>query len=519
MFNTGIGKQYSSSQNFQINLSKKDSEKSTQNTFTTNIFENNISEYAIKIADKGQSAGFPASRDPLGGLNFSGDPQLDLAPSKIESDKGIKIATCPEGGLNLTGDPSLLPPVMKAKDKGTALSVFPDGGLNLTGQPIKKLILPVASGKVDFPEESQLLSAGKQVDFPGNSDMAEEISTGSLLPNKKYIVTFPEDEISSTQTSTIKMPPSTPQQPVGTKMASLVAPQSIAPKALSPAVAPSTNASIAKTTVKEQTYTPKATAPMTAVPEAAPIQKSRPIPNASAEIKSLYGQKMNVKNQRLYKLINENEYNPQLREYLLTCRVDDLVKKVSAINPEYITHLGKCCEKYKITKTEDKLMLLAQLQQESNINPEAVSRSGAFGFMQIMPGTAALMNKAYYKSSDPLVSWDRQMDYKNPLDNIEMGVALMAENLRRYKKAEMPILTALGAYNAGTVPTDAYLNGTPMKTKKGTINAEGSKTLYGIPPYDEPQLYYQIIPATQDYMLRHPEKIASIIPLLTNPEG
>lgn len=500
MFNTGIGKQYSSSQIFQINLSKKDSEKNTQNTFTTNIFEDYTSKYAIKVADKDKNAGFPISRDPLGGLNLSGEPQLDLAPEQIEKDKGIKLATCPEGGLNLTGDPSLLPPTLKAKDKGTALSVFPDGGLNLTGQPVQKLTLPVASGKVDFPDDVELLSAGKQIDFPGNSDLAEEISTGSLLPNKKYVVTFPEEEVITPQTGTLKTPPMTPQQPAGTKMASLIAPKAITP-------------------TKDQSYASKVTAPMTAVPEAAPMQKSRPIPNASAEIKSLYGQKMSVKNQRLYKLILENEYNPQLKEYLLTCRVDDLVKKVGAINPEYMTHFGKCCEKYKITKDEDKLTLLAQMQQESNLDQNAESRSGAFGLMQIMPGTAAMMNKAYYKSPDSLISWDRKMDYKNPLDNIEMGVALMAENIRRYRKTEMPIYTALGAYNAGTVPTDAYLNGTPMKTKKGTINAEGAKTLYGIPPYDEPQLYYQIIPATQDYMLRHPDKIASILPLLKSPQN
>lgn len=537
MFNTGVDKNRSSKQNWQINP-YENAKSGTQSAFIDNIFEDNASKYAIKVIEKDPRGGFPASRDPLGGLNLTGKPQPDLAPAQIKKDGGLKVTTYPEGGLNLTGEPKMVHPTLKAQDKGTRLLTNPDGGLNLTGKPVsQQLTIPNASGIVDFPDDDPvsdnetatvvLPKSDKQVEYPGNSDLTDDILSGKALPNKKYIITFPDDEPVAPKALTPQNP--TPQISAPKTVAPQTAPtQTIAPKSIAPktepVIAPTTVAPKAapkvtpptqKTPAKVQTAIP---APMTAVPQVAP-RDNRPIPDASAEIKSLYGQKMNVKNQRLYKLILENEYNPQLKEYLLTCRVDDLVQKVNAMNPEYITHLSKCCEKYGITKEEDKLTLLAQMQQESNLNPNAESRSHAFGFMQVMPGTAALMNKAYYKSSDRLISWNRKMDYRNPLDNIEMGVALMAENQRRYRNTETPMLTALGAYNAGTVPTDAYLYGTTVKTKKGTINPEGAKTLYGIPPYDEPQLYYQIIPATKDYMLRHPEKIATIRQLLASNQG
>lgn len=522
MFNTGVDKNCSSKQNWKANP-LKNATPSTQSALIGNIFDNDISKYAIQVEEKDINGGFPVSRDPLGGLNLTGKQQSDLTPAPIAKDGGLKVTTYPEGGLNLTGEPKMVPPTLKAKDRGTRLLRNPDGSLNLTGKPVsQQLTIPNASGIVDFPDDVAspdnesasiiLPKADKPVEYPGNSDFSDDILSGKVLPNKKYIITFPEDEPVAPKTVAPQTAPTQTVAPkaIAPKTAPVIAPTAVAPKA-APAAAPSAQKAPAKT----QAAIP---APMTAVPQVAP-RDNRPIPDASAEIKSFYGQKMNVKNQRLYKLILENEYNPQLKEYLLTCRVDDLVQKVNAMNPEYITHLSKCCEKYGITKEEDKLMLLAQMQQESNLNPNAESRSHAFGLMQVMPGTAALMNKAYYKSPDRLISWNRKMDYKNPLDNIEMGVALMAENQRRYRNTETPMLTALGAYNAGTVPTDAYLYGTTVKTKKGIINPEGAKTLYGIPPYDEPQLYYQIIPATKDFMLRHPDKIAAIRQLLASNQG
>lgn len=519
MFNNEMNSDYSSQNSQQVDKLKKKLNSTTQNdfqseksTFSGTIFDDNNSKYALNVGDQDSNNGFPLSRDPLGGLNLSGKPQSDLAPAPIAKDEGLKVTTFPEGGLNLTGDPKMVPPTLKAQDKGTKLSTNPDGSLNLTGQPpSQKLTLPQAKGQVEFFDEETapvpLPKADKQVDYPGNSDLTDDILSGNVLPNKKYIITFPEDELIAPKTIT---PQAVPPQTVPPKIITLKTEPVIAPTTVAPKMAPKVAPPAQKAPVKVQAAIP---APMTAVPQVAP-KDNRPIPDASAEIKSLYGQKMSVKNQRLYKLILENEYNPQLKEYLLTCRVDDLVKKVNSLDPAYLTHFSKCCEKYKITQEEDKLTLLAQLQQESNLNQNAESRSGAFGYMQIMPGTANLMNKAYYKSSDPLISWNRKMDYKNPFDNIEMGVALMAANKRKYANTEMPMLTALGAYNAGTVPTDAYLYGTTIKTKKGIINPESSKTLYGIPPYDEPQLYYQIIPATQDFMLRHPEKITIIHQLL-----
>lgn len=527
MFNSEVNKNYTLPKKLQASAFKKDLNQNVpQNIqlFGNNSYEENInvddnSKYFIQVADNNT-----VTRDPLGGLNFSGKDQSDLRAATIGKDQGTQLQTFPEGGLNLTGDPLMLPPTPKQKDRGTQLSTYPGGGLNLSGEPVsqyedlmnrKRTIefpddnaLPDAQRTISFPEDQP----ARTISFPGNEDLTDNILSGSILLNRKYIVTFPEE--APVETKTVA--------PENLKQQATV-PQNIKPK-----ITPETPAQIDNKGAKisfavPQTIIPKITVPANAAATTpatitVPKQDIKPIPNASAEIKSFYGQPMPVKNQRLFKLILNNEYNPQLKDYLLTCRVDDLTKKVSALNPDYITHFSKCCDKYGIKNEEAKLTLLAQMQQESNFNENAESRSKAFGFMQIMPGTATLMNKAYYKSSDPLISWDRKMDYKNPFDNIEMGVALMAENLRRYRKTEQPMFTALGAYNAGTMPTDAYLKGTPIQTKKGVLNAEGARTLYGIPPYDEPQLYYQIIPDTKDFMLKNPEKIQAIRDLLNSRE-
>lgn len=484
MFNKKVNNDYPTNVDFKTKVTDS---KNTKEDKIGNIFD--PSSYAINVADKNTAK-----------------------PKGI--DQSIMMQTFLEGGLNLTGTTDMAPQKPKLKDLGTQLSTYPGGGLNLSGTALTQpLVLPSANKQVAFPDDTtvtdegsksikfpsdvELLGTGKEIDFPGNSDLVEEIETGSVLPKTKYIITFPEDVISTV-----------PQNAPNAKVETLVKPQTVSPKIST--VAPVQAAPIEKAPVRKLPSTVPAIKVSTA-PLKAPIQN---IPNASDEIKSFYGKKMSEKNLRLHKMILENEFNPQLKEYLLTCRVDDLVKKVKGMDPQLLAHFSQCCDKYGIKKEEDKLMLLAQMQQESNFNEDAKSRSNALGYMQVIPSTAVAMNKVYYKSSDPLISWDRKMDYTDPKDNIEMGVALMADNLRRYKNSEKPIYTALGAYNAGTQPTDAYLKGATMVTKKGTINAEGETTKYGVPPYDEPQLYYQIISATQDYMLRNPEKIKDVRALL-----
>src|SRR3546814_18197215 len=82
------------------------------------------------------------------------------------------------------------------------------------------------------------------------------------------------------------------------------------------------------------------------------------------------------------------------------------------------------------------------MRAESNGDPAAISRAGAMGLMQVMPGTWAGLTARYGLGDNP---WD-------VCANIHAGAAYLREMVDRYRD----LSTALAAYNAGPGRVDNW---------------------------------------------------------------
>ncbi|HHG2504443.1 TPA: lytic transglycosylase domain-containing protein [Escherichia coli] len=116
--------------------------------------------------------------------------------------------------------------------------------------------------------------------------------------------------------------------------------------------------------------------------------------------------------------------------------VNGVRRDIPADIAEIITRYA---EKYNISEE----LIKALIQQESSFNPNAVSKAGAKGLMQLMPVHTVS------KGIDPF----------DPEQNIKTGMGFLSHLLNKYGDLRL----ALAAYNAGEKAVDKYGDVPPYK--------------------------------------------------------
>ncbi|MBR5635531.1 MAG: lytic transglycosylase domain-containing protein [Pseudobutyrivibrio sp.] len=145
---------------------------------------------------------------------------------------------------------------------------------------------------------------------------------------------------------------------------------------------------------------------------------------------------------------NESTVSKAFAKALNTVTVADSISSATSYKDIFI----EASKRYGVSYD----LLTAMAQQESGFNPDAVSRSGAMGIMQIMPETA------------------KELGLKHPYDayeNIMAGAKYIAQKLQEFNGN---VDKALAAYNAGSSVVKKY---------------------NGVPPYGETQSYVRNIKA------------------------
>jgi len=143
--------------------------------------------------------------------------------------------------------------------------------------------------------------------------------------------------------------------------------------------------------------------------------------------------------------------------YNLVAKRDDLSEagRIAANRPievggpdSFRSTINSAARQYRL----DPALIEAVIQVESNFDPNAVSKAGATGLMQLMAKTAS-----HYNVHNRF----------NPHENIRGGVAHLRDLMDRYDE-KLPLV--LAAYNAGSTAVAKYR---------------------GIPPYPETRRYIQ----------------------------
>lgn len=137
---------------------------------------------------------------------------------------------------------------------------------------------------------------------------------------------------------------------------------------------------------------------------------------------------------------------------------------------KYENLIEKYANKYEIEKE----LIFAVINAESRFNPNAVSKKGAKGLMQIMPDTAIWIAE---KANINNITLDNYIQIEN---NINLGSWYLSYFLNLYQNEAL----ALASYNAGRTNVLKWLSNSKY--------SNDGKTLHTI-PFDETEKYLKRI--------------------------
>ncbi|VBB06400.1 Hypothetical protein LUCI_1631 [Lucifera butyrica] len=151
------------------------------------------------------------------------------------------------------------------------------------------------------------------------------------------------------------------------------------------------------------------------------------------------------------------------------------VKEPVTVNAlPYSTLINAAAGEFKISPA----VIAAVIQAESSFEPKAVSPAGAYGLMQVTPGTWREVNEQIKACSGRHAGSCDSRCYTDPALNIRIGTAYLAQLYTRYHGN---MVLALAAYNAGPQTVAVY---------------------GGVPPYGETAAYIERV-ISASYRFRH----------------